>query len=121
MATWPTTLPQSLHQNGFQYRVPDGSIRTDMDTGKAFQRRRYTAAVEPFSGKIWVTQAQYASLLDFWKNTTAMGSLEFDWKHPITGDPATIRFISNEPLSVKPLSGDQYEVNLNLEVIPNGS
>jgi hypothetical protein len=47
-----------------------------------------------------------------------MGALEFDWEHPITGDSATVRFIANEPFSITALSGDQYQVRMNLEIIP---
>ena len=118
MATWPSTLPQRLHQQGFQYQAPQGAIRTDMEFGKAFQRRRFTAAVEPFSGQMYLDKAQYATLLDFWRNTLAMGSLEFTWVHPITEDPATIRFIASEPFGISVASGEVLTVKVNFEVIP---
>jgi len=89
-----------------------------MDTGKAFQRQRFTAAVQPFSGKIWVDQSQYETFFNFYTVITAMGAVEFDWQHPITKSPAVIRFDASSPPSVKPLSGGQYEISLNLEVIP---
>jgi len=118
MADWPSTLPQKIQQQNFQISAPEGAIRTDMETGKPFQRRRFTAAVQPFSAQIWVDATQYSTLIDFWRNTLAMGALEFDWVHPITGDSATVRFIANEPFSITALSGDQYQVRMNLEIIP---
>lgn len=118
MATWPSTLPQRLHQQGFQYQAPDGSIRTDMETGKAFQRRRFTAAVEPFSGQMYLDKDQYTTLLNFWRNTLAMGSLEFDWVHPITEEPAVIRFVASSPFNISVASGEVYTVKMNFEVIP---
>jgi hypothetical protein len=67
---------------------------------------------------MYLDKSQYATLIDFWRNTLAMGALEFDWEHPITGDPATVRFIANEPFAITALSGDQYQVRMNLEIIP---
>jgi hypothetical protein len=118
MASWPASLPQRLHQQGFQYQAPTGSIRTDMEFGKPFQRRRFTAAVEPFSGQMYLDKDQYSTLLAFWKNTLAMGSLEFDWVHPITEEAATVRFVADSPFSISVASGEVYTVKLNLEIIP---
>ena len=118
MATWPSSLPQRLHQQGFQYQAPQGAIRTDMETGKAFQRRRYTAAVEPFSGQMYLDTTQYTTLLNFWRNTLAMGALEFTWVHPLTQQTATVRFNATEPFSVSPAGGDVLTVKANFEVIP---
>jgi len=118
MATWPSTLPQKLHQDGFSIKPPTGAIRTSMATGKAFQRKRFTAAVQPVSGRMYLTPQQYETLIDFWENTLAMGSLEFDWVHPITGDAATFRFPANKPPTISVVDGEVYGVNMQLEIIP---
>lgn len=118
MAIWPTTLPQELHQQGFSIQNPTGAVRTDMETGKAFQRRRYTAAVQPVSGQMFLTKEQYTTLLVFWRDTLGMGALEFDWVHPITGDLAKFRFNSNNPPQLSAVTGDLYQVRLSLEIVP---
>ena len=89
-----------------------------MDTGKAFQRRRYTAAVQSVQGKMWLDQDQYATLLDFWTVTTAMGAIEFSWVHPITGNGATFRFNTGEPPRITTITAGLYEVQLTMEIIP---
>jgi len=118
MANWPASLPQRLHQQGFSYQAPQGGIRTNMDTGKPFQRRRYSAAIEPFSGQMYLDKTEYQTLLAFWENTLGMGSLEFDWVHPITEQAATVRFVADNPFSISVASGEVYTVKLNLEIIP---
>jgi len=118
MAVWPTSLPQEIHQNGFNIGFQNGAIRTEMETGKPFQRQRFTAAVEPFSARIWLTQDQYNTFDTFYRDTLGHGALEFDWKHPVTGEAATIRFDASSPPRLSALSGDQYQVQMNLEVIP---
>jgi hypothetical protein len=67
---------------------------------------------------MYLDSTQYETLLAFWRNTLAMGSLEFDWVHPITEQPATVRFIASNPFSISVASGEVYNVNLNLEIIP---
>jgi len=89
-----------------------------MEFGKPFQRRRFTAAVEPFSGQMYLDKTQYSTLLDFWRNTLGMGSLEFDWVHPITEEAAVIRFMADKPFTISVASGEVFTVKLNLEVIP---
>jgi len=116
--TWPASLPQEFHQQNFQITPPQGAIRTDMETGKAYQRRRFTAAVQPVRGKMWLDATQYSTLLSFWENTTAMGALEFSWVHPVTGNAAVLRFIANEPPNITTIAGDLYEVQINAEIIP---
>jgi len=118
MATWPASLPQKFHQTGFSIRPPVGSIRTSMSTGKAFQRRRFTAAVQPVSGRMYLTETQFETLFDFWENTLAMGSIEFDWVHPITRNPATFRFLASKAPTLGAVDGEIYGVNLELELIP---
>lgn len=118
MATWPASLPQDLHQQGFSIGLPSASIRTSMSTGKAYQRKRYTAAVQPVSGRLWLDATQYQTLIDFWENTLGMGSLEFDWKHPITDEDVSMRFVSNKPPTIGAVNGDIYGVNMQLEIIP---
>lgn len=118
MATWPATLPQRLHTQGFQIDAPQGAIRSDTSTGKPYQRQRFTAAITPFSGRMFVNKTQWQTLIDFFTNTLGHGALEFDWVHPITEDAATVRFDANNPPQVTAISGELFAVQLNLEIIP---
>lgn len=118
MTTWPETLPQEFHREGFSMDFPDGAIRTDMETGQAFQRRRYTAAVQPLQGKMWLDQDQYATLLEFWTVTTGMGATQFSWVHPLTGDAASFRFNTSEPPRITTITAGLYEVQLTMEILP---
>lgn len=118
MAIWPSSLPQKFHQTGFSIKPPVGGIKTNMSTGKAFQRRRYSAAVQPVSGRMYLTKAQYQTLFDFWENTLEMGVLEFDWVHPITSNPVKMRFDATKPPTLGAVDGEIYGVNLQMEIIP---
>lgn len=118
MTTWPSSLPQDVTLNSFDQEFPNGAVRAETDSGPAFQRQRFTAAPEPFAGTMIIDKTQYNTLLDFWKNTTNMGATPFDWKHPITGNAATVQFDVSSPPSISLLGQDLIEVSLNFEVLP---
>lgn len=144
MSTWPEQLPQAIHQQSFVLTFPELASRTEMDTGKAYQRKRYTAAVRPFQGRIWVDETQLETFLNFYNNTLAQGTLPFDWYDPmtfiadadyagpylslsfdndlesyvVTEDKTTqIRFDTNRPYTVSAVSGSLYQISMNLEVL----
>lgn len=120
MPTWPDTLPE-IELDGYQEQEQSGAIRTDMDSGPAFQRQRFSATTTRISASITVTADQYATLKQFRNFDCAQGSIPFDWVHPITDEPVTMRFVVGNQLSISALGNDQYKVNLSLEILPRGN
>lgn len=119
MPSWPATLPDSLLVEGYRERPPMTGLRFDPDAGPAIQRRRLTANVRPIVGQLHLTKAQVAIFDDFWINTLANGSLEFDWTHPRTGASVTLRFVNTEAPEYAPAGGpDGYSVPVHLEIMP---
>lgn len=117
-ATWPASLPQELNIDSVEGELPTGAVRADTDSGPAFQRQRFTAAPEPFTGVIWIDGTQYATLLSFWRDTLAHGALAFDWKHPITEASAELQFQVGSPPRIRAKSGTLFEVDMTLEILP---
>ena len=119
MASWPSSLPQEVQVQGFSIS-PDsgGAIRTEMDSGPAFQRSRYTATTEPFSGRVWLDATQFQTFRTFYVDTLANGSVSFDWKHPITKNAATVRFDVSQPWQISAIAGTLFAVDMRLEVLP---
>lgn len=116
MATWPATLPQDILFDGYSATLPDGTIRTEMSAGPDFARQRFTAAPEPYSAQILVDLTQRATFINFYVTTLAHGALEFDWKHPVTGTAAKIRF--RETPEIEPVSHNRFRVSMELQVEP---
>lgn len=116
MATWPSSLPQNLNTDGFSLTQQDQTVRTGMDAGPDFVRRRFTAATAQLSGSIVVDETQYGTFWSFFNNTLSGGSAQFDWTHPVDGSPATMRF-SAVP-SVSAAGGGLYRVDMQLEILP---
>lgn len=117
MVSWPSLLPQKLHQQGFSISEKQGVIRSEVETGKPNQRLRTTAGPQEFTGRMYLNKGQYAELLKFWTNETAGGAVAFEWVHPVTQQPATIRFKADNPPSIQPIAGDLFNVSLTLEII----
>lgn len=117
MATWPASLPQNLNVGGFQYSQQDQAIRTEMDAGPAFVRRRFTAAATQFSGVVYVDSTQHATFWTFYNSTINGGVDEFTWTHPIDGTSASVRFVGVP--SVTPVqTGVLFALSMQLEILP---
>lgn len=122
MPTWPTALPQALNVDGYNEAQQSGVVRTSMDAGPDFVRRRFSAVSTMISGTMLLTDSQWAALLTFFNTTLSGGVLEFDW-HPRGGhlnSPATVysmRFMS--PPTRRPAAAhDLWFVDLAFEVLP---
>lgn len=121
MATWPPTVPSVLQNSGYSHDAESGVIRTDMDTGPAKTRRRFTAVTENHSGSIIMTKTQFATWKTWFVNTIMQGTLPFDMTDPLTGDTVSMRIVvdSGAPYKFAPESGTDYGVlSLKLEKLP---
>ncbi len=121
MDTWPPTLPQRLSSDS---SVQDDESRaiSNMDSGPASVRNRFTAITQTVKGSIILTGAQLETFNTFFRTTIKHGSLSFYWIHPITEETATIRF-KNKPewkcIKPAPSVDDRlYQASLELEVQP---
>jgi len=88
--TWPATLPAPVADTTAAYGAPGNVLESSMDAGGPKVRRRYTGAEIPFSCTLKLTQAQYATLEDFYYNTLQQ-VLPFDWTDFRTGAAGTYR------------------------------
>lgn len=124
MATnvWPVSLPTAMRIRDLNGAFGDGMIRTQMDAGPAKQRPRSTAAPKPYSGSLIMSGTQLQTLVAFHQTTLSMGSDEFEWKDPLTGSAAMVRFTSTpRVVSLAPLASgaEQWQVNVDIEVMPS--
>lgn len=116
MATWPNTLPQYVLQNGFQESIQDQTLESQMDSGPAKIRRRFTQPLRKITAQMLLTASQRDTFEYFWGTTLQGGSLTFTWVHPITQSSATMRFRNPAP-SYSAMGGNSYQVNFVLEVL----
>ncbi|GAB5390196.1 MAG: hypothetical protein Alpg2KO_31640 [Alphaproteobacteria bacterium] len=114
---FPPDLPAPL-ANGFSEGWPQTTIRTEMETGPAKLRRRFTAAPEPLTVRFRLNWPQLALLKAWHDETLSGGVLAFVWAHPRTGEPAQFRFTAppGNPRAVA--RGRFWEVELQLEKLP---
>lgn len=89
--TWPATLPPPQADTSAAYGARGNVIETAVESGAPKRRRRFTACEQAFTCTLKLTQAQYATLEDFYLNTLAQ-VLPFDWTDFRTGVTATYCF-----------------------------
>lgn len=116
MATWPVTLPQSPLLAGYKEDPVDSRIRSSVDAGAQKVRNRYTANVINVTEQYWLTEAQYNTFIDFYEDTLGNGAESFSKPHPFRIGTKLYRFLS--PYSQMNSSGNFYQVQLNLEILP---
>ena len=116
MAAWPTSLPSNLNADDYQETRGDGVIRTSMDAGPEFVRRRYSATPTMIRGSLIISNTDVATLDTFYATTTAMGSASFTWTHPRTGAAVDMRFMG--PPAYQAISNDLYQVSLTFQIDP---
>lgn len=115
MASWPNTLPQLPEADGYSEKMNTGVIRTDMDTGPAKVRRRFTAVTADLTVKFAITQAQ-SGIFDAWfVGTLYGGAITFEWTNPRTNTSETFR-IKGEPSYSN--QDTQLFLTLQLEKMP---
>ena len=112
--TWPVTLP-GCEAEGYTERRMDGSLRSEMETGPAKVRRRFTATPVFVSLNYLMTGAQVQALDDFYATTTLQGSLRFDWNHPRRKIAVEARFMGPPVYSAL---GTIYRAQVDLEILP---
>lgn len=122
MPAWPAALPQTLNQEGYSEAPQSGVVRTSMDSGPDFVRRRFSATTTNISGSMLLTETEWAALLTFFETTLLGGSLSFTW-HPYglhEASPQTIltmRFLA--PPVRRPVAGRYlWHVDMQFEVLP---
>jgi hypothetical protein len=119
MPTWPASLMPYPLVTGYQESAPVTAIRTEMDTGIAKQRQRYTATPRRVTGAVTLpSKADLDTLYTFFTTTLSGGSLSFDWVDR-NGAPCVYRFIVGpDALRWEPLDPERWLAHLQLEIMP---
>lgn len=117
--TWPAALPQDLLLSDLQVELLQGGLRDELDRGIKKQRFWFDAAMTPVKGSMLMTVNQFSQLDSFWRGTLGHGVLAFNWKHPITGEAAVMRFDAENPPQISGSSaGNKVIVTMELEIFP---
>lgn len=119
-AAWPATVPDTFEASGFAYDSDSGVLRTDMDSGPAKARRRFTSTTKNMKGTIIMTRSQFQTWETWFQDTIFHGSLSFTMTDPVHGGSMTVRIVGSK--GSKPYSWSQNGVwvslNLTIEKLP---
>jgi hypothetical protein len=117
MPTWPAGMPDPIKPDT-KFSGPQGAVlRTSMSSGPAKTRPRFTAATRAFDLSFApLSAALLATFEDFYEVDLAMGALEFDMAHPITGVTGSFRF--TDAYAGEDVGDDAYQIDVKLELLP---
>lgn len=112
---WPVTLPQEFSQQGFQKEQTPVRIETETDAGFVRRRRRFTQPTRTYPGTMLLDDTQVDTFYTFYDTTTNGGSLDWDWKDPLTEQAAVVAFVGEEPTVVS--EGAAFRASFSVRVI----
>lgn len=115
---WPGSLPRKFRNPGHASAVADGRLISEPDLGPPLVRRRTSAKEKPLSGTMTMSTVQVTAL-DFFVETTLLGgSLPFLFPDPMGGYDLLVTFQKDKLPSWRGFAPDQYEVSLDLWIMP---
>lgn len=114
---WPSNLPQSPQWREYSEDQQDNVIRTDMDTGLAKVRKRFTAVSRFFNIKLNLTSDEADDLIDFFDNDCNFGTTEFEWKDFRSGTSGIEYRFLTRPV-YKSDSPTDYNTTFQIERLP---
>lgn len=117
MPAWPSTLPDFVLREGYEEGFKKLMLRSQMDSGAAKRRKRFTDGPEPSNFPVEFTSDELDAFKTFLEDDLAGGALSFTKPHPRTGVTETWAF-TKEPDPVTSAGHDSYIVVLPLEKLP---
>ena len=113
MPTWPVTLPEYVLEGGYSEQLPRNTVETEMDSGPMKVRRRFTKVYRRFQVSMILTAEQAVTFEAFYLTSCGSGSIPFDWVHPRTRAPMSMRFV-NPPPQFAPFNSAYVRVSFSL-------
>ena len=111
--SWPDSLPLP-RISGLSGKKDKAFIRTEMETGPAKQRARFTAVTKKYKGTIILTESERQTLDNFYDTSLGFGTLRFTMRNPQSGETKEFRFTdSYEEVGN---DGGLWEISLPLEM-----
>ncbi len=121
MPAWPISLPQ-LPFDGVAAQDVDAVARSQMDTGPASRRNRFTAHTQRLSMPMVLTGAERKEFDFFFRNDLNNGAFAFDWTDPVDDTVVSMAFTAPVQWVLRAAAADPAERGwtgvLSLEVQP---
>jgi hypothetical protein len=112
MPAYPISLPQSWLSGALTVTPQPMAATFEPEVGAPMSRRRSTAELATYSGRVSGTQTQAVEMMRFYQRTCAGGSLSFTNPDGFTGELATFRFRS--PPVIAHNAANVYFIDLDL-------
>jgi hypothetical protein len=110
---WPASLPEYVLEGGYSEQLPRNTVETEMESGLPKVRRRFTKVFRKFQATMILDQSQAVVFEAFYFTTCASGTIPFEWVHPRTRAPMSLRF-TQPPPSFTPFGGHYVRVSFAL-------
>lgn len=120
-ALWPLSLPQEAKLAEVEQELGEQTVRSAVDVGPALVRQRISTGIDTFPIALWLTATQYLEFIEFYRTSIGGGALAFQWKNPLTGNPADLRITSKprlKPMSSRTAPSLHFRCSFSVEIMP---
>jgi hypothetical protein len=115
---WPAGVPDCFQRGSFaRVEDPDITIRTEVSTGPAKTRSRYTTGIAQYSGAIVMKREEYNLYLDWFLGPLANGANPFITNDPISETDQVFRYLT--PPSAVFVGANDFSVTMSFEQMPD--
>ena len=115
---WDPDLPQCV-EPGWNETLQDTSLSTDMDTGPAKARQRFSTPIDRLDCTVILEREQVPILRAFYRDDAQGRAVPFEWVHPLDGTPRLYRFVSPPAIANLWRGGRKLcRATLSLEMLP---
>lgn len=120
---WPITLPQNISGGDINFSPLSNVVRTEMSTGYAKVRKKYTGNYKRYNVAFEIDLAQYYIFKDFFESILGYGILSFNLPDPLKINPTIecriIASPNNRPYTIVPLDeSDDLVLSFIIEQLP---
>jgi hypothetical protein len=117
MAQWPAGLANvNTPLAALNHVLTDGAIRTEMDTGAARQRRRFSGVPRQTPITMSMTTLEYRIFEAWWKHELNGGTSWFTRKWPTSAGVVALQMRFVGPYSDKLIGENAWNIDVKVEI-----
>lgn len=113
---WPPNVPDEFQRQGFSESFSDNVLRSGTDSGPPKRRRRSTQPERLLNGTIRMNGSELSEFKAWYLSQIASGARAFEFPDPTHASRATVTVAFTSPPSWGNIGGDEYEVELAIQV-----
>ena len=117
-AAWPSDVNQIAQTSTYSEAADLNVASFKPEVGPPKLRRRMSISTDTLGFQLWVTSAEYASFLTFYRTTLKDGTLPFTFTHPRTKAVTSFVFAGDSAPKIEAMGADLFALSMTIRTLP---